>query len=128
MYKSPIELFRVDDIVKEVNEELDTYIYESIIKCGINVNKEELIKALQYDREQYYKGYEDGRRVISCANCNCMYNDYAGRCVCDAPMFSWGHVHTVNDGFVDIWECKSFVEQQNTKSLEFFQKNKGEEV
>ena len=79
-----------------------------------------------YVRHVYSQGYEDGARVITCANPNCKYNDHQGRCTCDAPMFSWGHVHTVNDGFVDIWECKSFVEQQNTKSLEFFQKNKGE--
>ena len=26
---------------------------------GINVDKDELIRALQYDREQYYKGYAD---------------------------------------------------------------------
>ena len=26
----------------------------------INVNKEELIKALKYDRDQYEKGYDDG--------------------------------------------------------------------
>ena len=29
---------------------------------GINVNKDELIKALQYDRNQYQRGYMDGRR------------------------------------------------------------------
>ena len=35
-------------------------MYSSILKVGVNVNKEELIKALQYDRGQYNKGYEDG--------------------------------------------------------------------
>lgn len=63
MYESPVELFDVADYTKKVNEEIDNYIYEYIIKLGINVNKEELIKALQYDREQYYKGYEDGLKV-----------------------------------------------------------------
>ncbi len=29
---------------------------------GINVNKDELIKALQYDRNQYNKGYVDGAK------------------------------------------------------------------
>ncbi len=34
-------------------------MYESPI--NINVDKEELIKALEYRREQYIKGYQDGR-------------------------------------------------------------------
>jgi hypothetical protein len=37
-------------------------VCEAVIKCGVNVNKDELIKALQYDREQYAKGYNDGIR------------------------------------------------------------------
>ena len=128
MYESPIELFDVADYTQKVNEETDNYIYEYIVKLGINVNKEELIKALQYDRAQYDKGYKDGYRTITCANINCKYNGYAGHCTCNEPMFSWGHIHTVNDGFVDIWECKSFEEQQNTKSAAFIRNNlKGED-
>ena len=64
MYESPVELFDITSYVKKVNEAFDEYIYESIIKCGVNVNKEELIKALQYDREQYEKGYKDGLKAI----------------------------------------------------------------
>lgn len=30
----------------------------------IEVDKDELIKALQYDRDQYNKGFEDGKRFI----------------------------------------------------------------
>lgn len=30
-------------------------------KCGVNVDKEELLKALKYDREQYEKGYRDAK-------------------------------------------------------------------
>lgn len=63
MYDSPVELFDVVDYAKKVNEEIDNYIYEYIVKLGINVNKEELIKALQYDREQYEKGYKDGLKA-----------------------------------------------------------------
>lgn len=125
MYESPVELFDVASYTKKVNEEIDNYIYEYIVKLGINVNKEELIKALQYDRAQYEKGYKDGRGTICCANCNCKYNDYKGRCTCDNLKFSWGHIHTVNDGLKDIWECKSFEYQQNTKSAEFFHAARG---
>ena len=37
---------------------------EAIRKVGVNVDKEELIKALQYDRNQYTKGYEDGKNEV----------------------------------------------------------------
>lgn len=63
MYESPVELFDVANFAKKVNEETDNYIYEYIVKLGINVNKEELIKALQYDRDQYEKGYKDGLKA-----------------------------------------------------------------
>lgn len=33
-------------------------------ECQITVDKDELIKALQYDRDQYNKGFEDGKRFI----------------------------------------------------------------
>ena len=34
-------------------------------EIGYAVNKEELIKALQYDRQQYEKGYQDGLKHLS---------------------------------------------------------------
>lgn len=37
---------------------------KAIRKVGVNVDKSELIKALQYDRDQYAKGYEDGKNEI----------------------------------------------------------------
>lgn len=33
-------------------------------KVGYNINKDELVRALQYDREQYQKGYEDGKSDV----------------------------------------------------------------
>lgn len=35
-------------------------MYDYLFKIGVNVNKEELDKALKYDREQYNKGYKYG--------------------------------------------------------------------
>lgn len=55
MYQSPIEL-----ILKHIAEEQEKGLYHHIVyRYGINVDKEELIKALQYDRDQYDKGYQD---------------------------------------------------------------------
>ena len=64
MYKSPIEIFTHNPIIKiieEHNKQRDEHIYRRIIETtGVIVDKEELYKALKYDREQYRKGYIDG--------------------------------------------------------------------
>ena len=64
MYESPINLTFIDDMVKNIvkqqKEQTEQWVMESIRKLGIDITKEELIKALQYDREQYEKGYQDG--------------------------------------------------------------------
>ena len=64
MYKSPIDVFTHNPIIKiieEHNKQRDEHIYRRIIETtGVIVDKEELIKALKYDREQYRKGYMDG--------------------------------------------------------------------
>lgn len=54
-YISPVNIFYSD---------LKNRIEDEIVKCiqslNIAVNKEELVKALEYDRGQYEKGYADG--------------------------------------------------------------------
>lgn len=54
MYSSPIEL-----IYKDAQYRMEKDIFYAIQKVDINVNKDELIKALAYDRNQYEKGYAD---------------------------------------------------------------------
>jgi len=54
-YESPIEV-----ISKRMRTEVEDSIFNAILDLGISVDKEELIKALQYDREQYEKGFNDG--------------------------------------------------------------------
>lgn len=56
MYKSPIEL-----IYKDAQYQLEDGIYKAIQQVDIKVDREELIKALKYDRDQYKKGYEDAK-------------------------------------------------------------------
>ena len=62
MYKPPIEIasIPVENIVYNVRKYTDAMICQAVQEAGINVNKEELEKALRYDRAQYEKGYEDG--------------------------------------------------------------------
>ena len=58
MYKSPIDVF-VTNVQTQLLEQQEKQIYQAVQKCGINVDKTELIKALNYDRNQYQKGYND---------------------------------------------------------------------
>ena len=47
-----------------MEQEDEKMIMKAIREVGVNVDKEELIKALQYDRNQYTKGYEDGKNDV----------------------------------------------------------------
>ena len=69
MYKSPIDLF-YDHLVTEQENE----VFKAVVRCGIDVDKDELIKALAYDRRQYDLGYADGKmdanaELIRCKDC-----------------------------------------------------------
>lgn len=55
MYKSPIEII-YDDIKYKQEDE----IYKAIESYNIHVDKDELLKALSYDRMQYEVGYRSG--------------------------------------------------------------------
>jgi len=59
MYKSPIEL--VNSFTPMTAQRYDDAIMTEILtKVDVIVDKEELMRALQYDRNQYMKGYQDG--------------------------------------------------------------------
>lgn len=60
MYESPIRLI-VQELETSIREQQEKQIFEAVQKCGVDVDREELIKALAYDRDQYGKGYADGR-------------------------------------------------------------------
>ena len=73
MYKSPIEIFTTD-IQTQIMKQQEEEIYKAIVNVGINVDKEELLRALQYDRWQYEKGYADGKadamaELVRCKDC-----------------------------------------------------------
>lgn len=53
-YESPISL-----MISKMNTTVENDVLKAISSIGISVNKEELLKALRYDRNQYDKGYSD---------------------------------------------------------------------
>ena len=60
MYKSPIELI-IKDVQSKFNYEVEKSIIQKVVDYEIEIDKEELLKALKYDREQYNHGYFDGK-------------------------------------------------------------------
>lgn len=54
-YQSPIQ-----QLVSDMTMKMENNVYTAVENVGIHVDKEELIKALSYDRQQYDKGYADG--------------------------------------------------------------------
>lgn len=64
-YESPINI-----IYGEINTKMENEVLTVIQNLGVDVNKEELIRALQYDREQYQKGYDDrDKEIVRCKDC-----------------------------------------------------------
>ena len=64
-YQSPIEL-----IMGQMNLALEGQICKAVQNVGVNVGKEELLKALHYDRGQYQKGYRDrDAEIVRCKDC-----------------------------------------------------------
>lgn len=63
MYNSPIEKI-CSELQTQMVQEDEKMVMKAIRKVGVNVDRGELIKALQYDRDQYTKGYEDGKNEI----------------------------------------------------------------
>ena len=56
-----------DKIGKYLAGEVDNLVLQSCVKVGCHVDMDELEKALRYDRDQYVKGYEDGKRDAAAA-------------------------------------------------------------
>ena len=55
MYESPIKI-----ITGQMKTNYEDAIYCAVQNVGINVDREELLKALVYDRGQYEEGWKEG--------------------------------------------------------------------
>lgn len=84
MYESPVKVW--EDVAREIVRQKDEYIF-SQIRAVVDVDREELLKALKYDRQQYEKGYSDGvaardAEIVRCEDCK--YGiDWDGRLGCE---------------------------------------------
>lgn len=75
MYESPIQITQIGErIGTELVEKEEAYIFSVVKRMYVDVDKDELVKALAYDRGQYDKGYIDGRaardaEIVRCKDC-----------------------------------------------------------
>lgn len=74
MYKSPIDI-----ILGEFELKFEDAICNAVREVGITVDKEELLRALKYDRDQYNKGYKDAMAAVEVTRCDECY--LHGKCV-----------------------------------------------
>lgn len=58
-YKSPIEV-----LLEESKLDYEKGVFTALQEFKINVDKDELIKALNYDRNQYIAGYNDAIKEL----------------------------------------------------------------
>ena len=57
MYESPIKI-----ITGQIKTNYEDAIYSAVQYVGINVDREELLKALEYDRRQFEEGFREGEK------------------------------------------------------------------
>lgn len=73
MYKSPITEYFGGSYVEHIKKATDDGVYTAVVRTGFDVDKEELKRALQYDRRQYERGYADGKadaeEIVRCREC-----------------------------------------------------------
>ena len=65
-YISPITIFddpmetTIQKVARSIEAQEEEYIYKAVCRIGIDVDKDELRRALRYDRDQYEHGRFDG--------------------------------------------------------------------
>ena len=63
MYESPIQIIE-HDIHMQMQMQMEDGILKAVKQVGIHVDKEELLRALEYDRKQYDRGFTDGKLAL----------------------------------------------------------------
>lgn len=64
-YNSPISVYMrsLDKMRMEIKADFDNNVWKAVLEYGVHVDKEELLHALSYDRNQYQRGYANGVSV-----------------------------------------------------------------
>lgn len=98
-YQSPIELIQT-----QMKERITDKICEAVVSVGVNVDKEELLKALAYDRCQYQKGYADrAHEIVRCKDCIHWDKGYTEEC-CNSDSICFHNGRCKLDWFCPVGE------------------------
>ena len=109
MYESPVKLF-LGEIKHQVDEQMEEACYTAVIEYFPHVDRAELLRALEYDRQQYDVGYVDGKQFAMESLVHC------GECIqwraLSGIMADYGHCHYYyctkhNNGFCDRGERRT---------------------
>lgn len=78
---------QIDTYTEEVQTAFDGEVLKAVQRVGIIVDRDELLKALAYDRGQYKKGYEDGKKardaeIVRCKDCK-FYRSWGRANICE---------------------------------------------
>lgn len=112
MYKSPITIIEstIDNFTNAIIKKKDDAIFAEIQHSfGVDVDRGELIKALQYDRNQYEAGYLDGKKdalasIVPCKSCS-----HSDTIACSDGMVWCGRMcrYMKEDGFCSFGERRN---------------------
>ena len=95
-YKSPINLI-ISEAMHQIHEQEEREIVKAVHSIGVDVDEYELLRALQYDRDQYQKGYDDrDAEIVRCKDCKHQLEYRTGSC----PYYT-----TVGSVAPDDWFC-----------------------
>jgi hypothetical protein len=113
MYQSPFKLFfpKLEEEICNIAKKQDQMVFDAVAKVGVTVDKEELIRALKYDRDQYNRGFNDGimaaaDELVRCKDCvNYCGFDHCKNGICDVDSVSKRAVYP--DDFCSYGERRS---------------------
>lgn len=88
----------------DANEEPKYRALSIAIKMINETDKKVVDEYFQYKYPDWYLP------KLVCANVNCKYNGFRNSCTCPQVRLNYRHLHTTNEGLVDVYECKSFEE------------------
>lgn len=98
-YQSPIEII-YNQIQCDIDKQLEKNVIQAVQSYGINVDRDELIKALQYNRKQYEKGFEDAKKQFERPQGDLLSRDALIKWI-DDSVSKYGHIYSTDT--LNMW-------------------------
>ena len=107
MYNSPIKI-----LYGSTQRGIEDDVFKAILSYGIQVDKDELIRALAYDRDQYNRGFNDGimaaaDELVRCKDCKHFVHCEEVAGVSWTGFCNYGEFHTDEEDFCSRGERRS---------------------